>query len=51
MINIGTSVVINQSVDTVFDFVTAPGNDEQWFVRVKSCDHTPNEPAGIGSTS
>jgi uncharacterized protein YndB with AHSA1/START domain len=51
MINIETSVVINQPIEKVFAFVTKPENDEKWYVGLKSWDHTPDEPAGVGSTS
>jgi uncharacterized protein YndB with AHSA1/START domain len=51
MIKVETSVLINQPVQKVFEFVTTPENDSQWYVGVESRDHTPGEPAGVGSTS
>jgi carbon monoxide dehydrogenase subunit G len=51
MIKVGTSVLVNKPIKEVFDFVTTPENDEKWYVGVESWDHTPGEPAGVGSTS
>ena len=51
MIKVETSVLINQPIDKVFEFVTTPENDAQWYIGVESRDHTPGEPAGVGSTS
>lgn len=51
MIEVKTSVVINQPIEKVFEFVTKPENDIKWYVGVRSWDHTPDEPAGVGSTS
>ena len=51
MIEVETSVLINQPVDKVFKFVTTPENDAQWYIGVESRDHTPGEPPGVGSTS
>ena len=31
--------------------MTTPENDAQWYIGVESRDHTPGEPAGVGSTS
>jgi uncharacterized protein YndB with AHSA1/START domain len=51
MITVETSVQVNQPIDKVFEFVTKPETDEQWYVGVEHWDHTPGEPAGVGSTS
>ena len=51
MIDVKTSVVINQPIEKVFEFVTKPENDIKWYVGLESWDHTPDEPAGVGSTS
>lgn len=51
MIEVKTSVVINQPIEKVFEFVTKPENDIKWYVGLRSWDHTPDEPAGVGSTS
>ncbi len=51
MIEVETSVLVNQSIEKVFEFVTTPENDAQWYIGVESRDHTPGEPAGVGSTS
>jgi uncharacterized protein YndB with AHSA1/START domain len=51
MIEIEKSVVIDQPIQQVFEFVTTPENDAKWYVGLESWDHTPNEPSGVGSTS
>jgi uncharacterized protein YndB with AHSA1/START domain len=51
MIEVKTSVVVNQPIQKVFEFVTTPENDIKWYIGVRSWDHTPDEPAGVGSTS
>ena len=51
MIKVETSVLVNQPIEKVFEFVTTPENDAQWYIGVESRDHTPDEPAGVGSTS
>ena len=51
MIEVEKSVVIDQPIEMVFAFVTKPENDAQWYVGLESWDHTPGEPAGVGSTS
>jgi carbon monoxide dehydrogenase subunit G len=51
MIKVNTNVLVNQPIDQVFEFVTTPENDAQWYIGVESRDHTPGEPAGVGSTS
>lgn len=51
MIEVNSSVLINQPIEKVFEFVTTPENDAQWYIGVESRDHTPGEPAGVGSTS
>lgn len=51
MVEVETSVLINQPIEKVFEFVTTPENDAQWMIGVESRDHTPGEPPGVGSTS
>ena len=51
MIEVETSVVVNQPIEKVFEYVIKPENDAQWKVGLESWDHTPDEPAGVGSTS
>ena len=51
MIKVEASVVVNQPIEKVFEFVTTPENDAKWYFGVESRDHTPGEPAGVGSTS
>jgi carbon monoxide dehydrogenase subunit G len=51
MIEVEESVVIDQPIEKVFAFVTKPENDAKWYVGLESWDHTPGEPAGVGSTS
>ena len=51
MVKVETSVVVNQPIEKVFEFVTTPENDAKWYVGLESWDHTPGEPAGVGSTS
>jgi uncharacterized protein YndB with AHSA1/START domain len=51
MIEVKASVVVNQPIEKVFEFVTTPENDTKWYVGLESWDHTPDEPAGVGSTS
>ena len=51
MVEVETSVVVNQPIEKVFEFVTKPENDTKWYVGLESWDHTPDEPAGVGSTS
>jgi uncharacterized protein YndB with AHSA1/START domain len=51
MIEVETSVLVNQPIEKVFKFVTTPENDAKWYIGVESRDHTPGEPAGVGSTS
>jgi carbon monoxide dehydrogenase subunit G len=51
MIEVETSIVIDKSIEKVFEFVTKPENDAKWYVGLESWDHTPGEPAGVGSTS
>ena len=51
MVKVETSVLINQPIEKVFEFVTMPENDAKWYVGLESRDHTPGEPAGVGSTS
>jgi uncharacterized protein YndB with AHSA1/START domain len=51
MVEVETSVLINQPIEKVFEFVTTPENDAQWYIGIESRDHTPGEPAGVGSTS
>ena len=51
MVEVETSVLVNQPIEKVFEFVTTPENDAQWYIGVESRDHTPDEPSGVGSTS
>ena len=51
MVTVESSVLINQPIEKVFEFVTTPENDAQWYIGLESRDHTPGEPAGVGSTS
>ena len=51
MINVESSVTISQPIEKVFEFMTKPENDAKWFFGAESKDHTPGEPAGVGSTS
>jgi carbon monoxide dehydrogenase subunit G len=51
MVRVESSVLINCPIDRVFEFVTTPENDAQWYIGIESRDHTPGEPAGVGSTS
>jgi uncharacterized protein YndB with AHSA1/START domain len=51
MVKVETGVVINQPIEKVFEFVTTPEDDTKWYVGLESRDHTPGEPAGVGSTS
>lgn len=51
MIKVESSVLIDQPIEKVFEFVTTPENDAKWYLGVESRDHTPGEPAGVGSTS
>jgi carbon monoxide dehydrogenase subunit G len=51
MVKVETSVLVNQPIEKVFEFVTTPENDAHWYIGVESRDHTPGEPAGVGSTS
>jgi uncharacterized protein YndB with AHSA1/START domain len=51
MVEVETSVLVNQPIEKVFEFVTTPENDAQWYIGIESRDHTPGEPAGVGSTS
>lgn len=51
MVKVETSVLVNQPIEKVFKFVTTPENDAQWYIGLESRDHTPGEPAGVGSTS
>ena len=51
MINVETNVLVNQPIEKVFEFVTTPENDSQWYIGIESRDHTPGEPPGVGSTS
>jgi uncharacterized protein YndB with AHSA1/START domain len=51
MMEVKASVVINQPIEKVFEFVTKPENDIKWWVGGRSWDHTPDEPSGVGSTS
>ena len=51
MIKVETSVLVDQPIEKVFEFVTKPENDAKWYVGLESWDHTPDEPAGVGSTS
>jgi uncharacterized protein YndB with AHSA1/START domain len=51
MVKVETSVLVNQPIEKVFEFVTKPENDAKWYVGLESWDHTPGEPAGVGSTS
>jgi carbon monoxide dehydrogenase subunit G len=51
MVKVESSVLVNQPIEKVFEFVTTPENDAQWYIGVESRDHTPGEPAGVGSTS
>ena len=49
MVKVETSVLVNQPIEKVFEFVTTPENDAQWYIGVESRDHTPGEPAGVGA--
>ena len=51
MVEVETSVLVKQPIKKVFDFVTTPENDVQWYIGLESRDHTPDEPSGVGSTS
>lgn len=51
MVKVETSVLVNQPIEKAFEFVTTPENDAKWYIGVESRDHTPGEPAGVGSTS
>lgn len=51
MVEVETSVLISKPIKEVFEFVTTPENDAKWYIGVESRDHTPGEPAGVGSTS
>ena len=51
MIKVESSVIINQPIEKVFEFMTNPENDAKWYFGLESKDHTPGEPAGVGSTS
>ena len=51
MVEVETSVLVNRPIEKVFEFVTTPENDAQWYIGVESRDHTPDEPSGVGSTS
>ncbi len=51
MVNVETSVLVDRPIEEVFAYVTKPENDAQWYIGVESRDHTPGEPAGVGSTS
>ncbi|HZY47176.1 MAG TPA: SRPBCC family protein [Candidatus Bathyarchaeia archaeon] len=50
MINVETSVLIDQPIEKVFEFVTTPENDEQWLIGVKA-KKTSTEPTKVGATS
>ena len=51
MVEVETSVLVNQPIEMVFKYVTTPENDAHWYIGVESRDHTPDEPSGVGSTS
>jgi uncharacterized protein YndB with AHSA1/START domain len=51
MIKVESNVTINQPIEKVFEFMTKPENDAKWYFGIESTDHTPGEPAGVGSTS
>ena len=51
MVEVKASVLVKRPIEEVFAFVTKPENDAQWYIGVESRDHTPDEPAGVGSTS
>lgn len=51
MVKVETSVLVDQPIEKVFEYVTTPENDEHWEIGVTSRDHTPGESAGVGSTS
>lgn len=51
MVKVESSVLVNQPIEKVFEFVTTPENDAKWYLGLESRDHTPGEPAGVGSTS
>jgi len=51
MVTVESNVLVNQPIEKVFEYVTTPENDHEWYIGVESRDHTPGEPAGVGSTS
>lgn len=50
MINVETSVEINQPIEKVFEFVTTPENDSQWLLGLES-KKTSEGPEDVGATS
>ena len=50
MVTVETSVLINQPIEKVFEYVTTPENDHEWYIGIES--KTTSEGAtGVGSTS
>ncbi len=50
MVTVETSVLINQPIDKVFEYVTTPENDHEWYIGIES-KTTSEGPTGVGSTS
>ena len=50
MVTVETSVLVNQPIEKVFEFVTTPENDHEWYIGIES-KTTSEGPTGVGSTS
>jgi uncharacterized protein YndB with AHSA1/START domain len=50
MVTVETSVLIDQPIDKVFEYVTTPENDHEWYIGIES-KKTSESPTGVGSTS
>ncbi|MGD0004136.1 MAG: SRPBCC family protein [Anaerolineaceae bacterium] len=50
MASVSSSIVINQPVDKVFDYITNVANHTAWQAGILSATITPNGPVALGST-
>lgn len=51
MLRLEKSVVINQPIEKVFEFVGNPENDSLWQTQIQEAKITSDGPIGVGSTT
>ncbi len=51
MLKVEVSVVINRSVEEIFEFLANPENDPKWQSGVLEAEQTSKGPSGVGATN